>query len=178
MKKMIIIQKNTGVQLISHGSRLPAPSETINALTDMYRKETDFRVEVGYMEIHKTHIPHALNQLVEGTEINTVIPVPVFLAHGMHTTRDIPKILKLDNKNDKEENEDIDNSHNHSNHHEKEEDHHHSEKNESHDTMVHHHHDFEKIDFDGKIIYTEPFGADHLVLEIIKNRVNSAIDNK
>ena len=138
----------TGVLLISHGSRLPVASETINKLADMYRETTDFKVNVGYMEIREPNIPTALNELVEGTEIDTVIAVPVFLAHGIHTTRDIPTILGFI---EEEEHDHDDNGHHH-----------------------HHHHDIEKIDFDGKVIYTEPLGADPLILEIIKNRVNDA----
>jgi len=37
-----------------------------------------------------------------------------------------------------------------------------------------HQHD-EKAEFDGEIIYTEPIGADPRIVEIIKDRVNSAI---
>lgn len=138
----------TGVLLISHGSRLPVASETINKLADMYRETTDFKVNVGYMEIREPNIPTALSELLEGTEIDTVIAVPVFLAHGIHTTRDIPTILGFI---EEEEHDHDDNGHHH-----------------------HHHHDIEKIDFDGKVIYTEPLGADPLILEIIKNRVNDA----
>jgi len=149
--------KNTGILLISHGSRHPLASETFNQIVDMYREKTDFKVTVGYMEIHEPNIPVAINELVEGTEIDTVIAVPVFLAHGMHTTRDIPKILGLNNDKDEESN--VHHNHNHANDH----GHH------------HHHHDLEKIDFDGKIIYTDPLGADPLVIEIIKNRVDTAL---
>ncbi|BAW30764.1 MAG TPA: sirohydrochlorin nickelochelatase [Methanothermobacter sp.] len=40
----------------------------------------------------------------------------------------------------------------------------------------HHHHEHdEKADFDGEIIYTEPLGADPRIVEIIKDRVNSAL---
>jgi len=156
---------NTGILLISHGSRLPLSSETINKLAEMYRQETDLKIGVGYMEIHEPNIPDALDILVKGTEIDTVIAVPVFLAHGMHTTRDIPKILRLSEENEE-------NSHNHHlnspNHKNNEEDSH----------THHHHHDLEKINFDGKIIYTEPLGADPLVLEIIKNRVDSALNHQ
>ena len=152
---------NTGILLISHGSRHPLASETFNEIADMYRENTDFKVNVGYMEIHKPNIPQAINELVEGTEISTIIAVPVFLAHGMHTTRDIPKILGL--IDDEEESEDNHN-HQHKHHHHNGEEHHHG-----------HHHDFEKVEFDGEIIYTEPLGADPLVIEIIKNRVNKAL---
>ena len=165
----------TGILLISHGSRLPVASETINKLADMYREQTDFKINVGYMEIREPNIPTALDELVEGTEIDTVIAVPVFLAHGIHTTRDIPKILRLidDEKDDNEK-------HNHSKHNYPEYDHSkHNHEDKQHDKHKHHHHhhhhDIEKINFDGKIIYTEPLGADSLVLEIIKNRVNGAM---
>ncbi len=148
---------NTGILLISHGSRLPIASETITRLAEMYGQETDLKVGVAYMEIHEPNIPDALDILVKDTNIDTVIAVPVFLSHGMHTTRDIPKILRL-----KDEDSD-------------EVSHHHSH--EDHNEGSHHHsHDLEKINFDGKIIYTEPLGADPLVLEIIKKRVENALN--
>lgn len=148
---------NTGILLISHGSRLPIASETITRLAEMYEQETDLKVGVAYMEIHEPNIPDALDILVKDTNIDTVIAVPVFLSHGMHTTRDIPKILRL-----KDEDSD-------------EVSHHHSH--EDHNEGSHHHsHDLEKINFDGKIIYTEPLGADPLVLEIIKKRVENALN--
>jgi len=153
--------ENTGILLISHGSRHPLASETFNQIADMYREKTDFKVNVGYMEIHKPNIPQAINELVEGTEISTIIAVPVFLAHGMHTTRDIPKILGFTDDGDESDNHD-----HHKHHHHKDEKHHHGH---------HHHHDIEKVDFDGEILYTEPLGADPLVIEIIKNRVDTAL---
>lgn len=39
----------------------------------------------------------------------------------------------------------------------------------------HEHQHEEKIEFDGEIIYTEPLGADPRIVEIIKDRVNSAL---
>ena len=138
----------------------------------MYREKTDFKVNVGYMEIHKPNIPQAINELVEGTEINTIIAVPVFLAHGMHTTRDIPKILGLtDDEEEFEDNHNHNHPHNHNHNHP-----HNHPKDEEHQNAHHHHHDIEKVNFDGEIIYTEPLGADSLVIEIIKNRVKSAIN--
>ena len=145
---------NTGILLISHGSRHPLASKTFNQIADMFRKESDIKVNVGYMEIHEPNIPTAINELVEGTEIDTIIAVPVFLAHGMHTTRDIPNILGLSDDEEEHEHADEDNNAHHGHHH---------------------HHDIEKVDFDGEIIYTEPLGADPLVIEIIKNRVNTAL---
>ncbi|MDR0911192.1 MAG: sirohydrochlorin nickelochelatase [Methanobrevibacter sp.] len=153
----------TGVLLISHGSRLPYGKEVINTLADMYRKTTDYKVGVGYMEIAQPDIATAIDNLVEGTEINKIIAVPVFLAHGVHTKRDIPTILRLPVEEiDKPEKNSNKEGHNHHNH-----GHGHSHKHS-------HSHDIKKVNFDGKIVYTEPLGADSLILEIIKNRVNTA----
>jgi len=160
---------NTGILLISHGSRHPLASETFNQIADMFREKTEFKVNVGYMEIHKPNIPTAINELVEDTEIDTIIAVPVFLAHGIHTTRDIPKILGLNDSDDEKSDE-----HNH-HHHNKKDKHNSHEIEENHSHGHHHHHDIEKSDFNGKIIYTEPLGADSLVIEIIKNRVDNAL---
>lgn len=155
-KKANLMKEKVGILLISHGSRLPESSKTITKLADMYREYTTFKVGVAYMELHEPNIPTALNELVKNTEINTVIAVPVFLAHGMHTTRDIPRILGIAN--------DAEDSHNHHNNHKHNHGHNHS-------------HDFEKVNFDGKIIYTEPLGADPLLVEIIKNRVDTALND-
>jgi sirohydrochlorin cobaltochelatase len=155
-KKANSMKEKVGILLISHGSRLPESSKTINKLADMYREYTAFKVGVGYMELHEPNIPTALDDLVKNTEIDTVIVVPVFLAHGMHTTRDIPRILGIANDNE--------NSHNHHDNHKHNHGHNHSQ-------------DFEKVNFDGKIIYTEPLGADPLLVEIIKNRLDTALNS-
>ena len=77
---------------------------------------------------------------------------PVFLAHGVHTTEDIPRILGL--KND--DNYDGDHGHGHG----------HGHSHEEEDV---------NIEFEGEIIYTEPFGADKRIADIIKDRVNDAL---
>jgi sirohydrochlorin cobaltochelatase len=172
-KKPNFTSKNTGILLISHGSRHPIASETFNKIADMFRTETDFKVNVGYMEIHKPNIPRAINELVEDTEINTIIAVPVFLAHGIHTTQDIPKILGLNKEDNESEDHHNHNNEPHKHHHNGNE--HQKDKHNHHGNGHHHHHDLEKTNFNGKIIYTEPLGADPLLIEIIKNRVNTAL---
>lgn len=158
--KVISMKDKIGVLLISHGSRLPESIETINKLADMYREHTAFKVGIAYMELREPNIPTALDDLVKDTQINTVIVVPVFLSRGMHTTRDIPRILRLANDNTNED------SHNHDDNHKHNHGHGHN-----------HQHEFEKVNFDGKIIYTEPLGADPLLVEIIKNRVTNALND-
>jgi sirohydrochlorin cobalto/nickelchelatase len=141
-----------GVLLVGHGSRLPYGKDVVSQIAGMYSADEDFIVEVGFMNMSKPSIPEAINRLAEkGAE--KIIVTPVFLAHGVHTTEDIPRILGLNNGNDESENH----SHNHSHGH------------------GHSHEEEVKIDFDGEIIYTEPLGADKRIAEIIKDRVNDAL---
>ncbi len=138
-----------GVLLVGHGSRLPYGKDVVSQIADMYREDEDRLVEVGFMNMSKPSIPEAINLLAQqGAE--KIVVTPVFLAHGVHTTEDIPRILGFNN-----EHEGNGHSHGHS--------HSHEDINEV------------KIDFKGEIIYTEPLGADRRIAAIINDRVNDAL---
>ena len=93
----------TGILLLSHGSKLIDGAEVINAYKDMYTKQhPEAIVEVGYMEIRQPDIPSAFENLKQRADLDKVIVVPVFIANGVHTKRDIPKILGLDARIDEE----------------------------------------------------------------------------
>lgn len=140
----------TGVVLVGHGSRLPYGKDVVSQIAEIYRTKQDYMVEVGFMNMNKPSIPESINKLAkEGAD--RIVVTPVFLANGVHTTEDIPKILGL--KNDSHEE---DHGHNHAHGHNHEEE------------------DIE-IEFDGEIIYTEPLGADERIAEIVKDRVNDAL---
>jgi sirohydrochlorin cobaltochelatase len=133
-----------GVLLVGHGSRLPYGKDVVNQIADTYRENEDFLVEVGFMNMSKPSIPEAINSLAE-SGVEKIVVIPIFLAHGVHTTEDIPRILGLNNGHDEC-------THGHS--HDGEE---------------------VKINFKGEIIYTEPLGADKRIADIVKDRVNDAL---
>ncbi len=138
-----------GVLLVGHGSRLPFGKDVVSQIANMYREDEGCLVEVGFMNMSKPSIPEAINSLaIQGAE--KIVVTPVFLAHGVHTTEDIPRILGFKN-----EQEDCGHSHGHS--------HSHEDENEV------------KIEFKGEIIYTEPLGADRRIAAIISDRVNDAL---
>jgi sirohydrochlorin ferrochelatase len=138
-----------GVVLVGHGSRLPYGKDVVSQIAEMYRKDQDNLVEVGFMNMSKPSIPEAINMLAEnGAE--KIVVTPVFLAHGVHTTEDIPRILGLNNGDDE-----TGHSHPHGHNHDHEEE--------------------VKINFKGEIIYTEPLGADKRIADIVKDRVNDAL---
>ena len=149
-------KNNVGILLISHGSRLPYGREVINKIADIYREKTDSPVMISFMEMTKPSIPTAVNQLAE-KGVEKIVAIPVFLAHGVHTKQDIPKLLKI-KKSDPEEHEHEGKGHSHGHGH----DHSHGEETE-------------EIQFDGEIIYTEPLGPDERIVDIITDRVNDAL---
>jgi sirohydrochlorin cobaltochelatase len=138
----------TGVLIISHGSRLNYNREFITDVFNQYKSNTDYVVGQGFMELMEPTIPQAVSELVENNDLDRLIAIPVFIAPGVHTTRDIPTILGL-----LEDDSASDHSHSH-----------------------HHHHN-EKIEFDGEVLYADPLGSDSLVIEIIKERVENEIKN-
>ena len=140
--------EKTGILLLSHGSRLDEGEEVIKAYKEMYTEEfPDMPVEYGFMEIRKPGIPETIKKLTSENDLEKIIVVPVFVAHGLHTKRDIPHLLGIES--------DYDESQESSHHH-------------------HHHHDHEeeKVEFDGEIILTDPLGIDKRMYEIIKDRVS------
>ena len=150
----------TGILLLSHGSRLDDGEEVIKAYKEMYVEEfPDMPVEYGFMEIRKPGIPETIKKLTTENDLDRIIVVPVFVAHGLHTKRDIPGLLGIES--DYEEDD-------HGHHH------HHHDHGHDHGHHHHHHHDHdeEEVDFDGEIILTDPLGVDRRMFEIIKDRVS------
>ncbi|ACX72387.1 cobalamin (vitamin B12) biosynthesis CbiX protein [Methanocaldococcus vulcanius M7] len=132
--------------LVGHGSRLPYSKELLVNLAEKIKEKNLFPiVEIGMMEFNEPTIPEAVKKAID-QGAKKIIVVPVFLAHGIHTTRDIPKMLGL-----------IEDTHEDDHHH-----HHHH----------HHHHDFEKLEIpeDVEIVYREPIGADDRIVDIIIDR--------
>ncbi len=155
--------KKTGILLLSHGSRLDEGEEVIKAYRDMYAEEfPEAIVEYGFMEIRKPGIPETIKKLTSENDLEKIIVVPVFIAHGLHTKRDIPKLLGIESDFDEES---ISGHHHH----------HHGHDHDHHDHGHHHHHhdhDEEEVHFDGEIVLTDPIGIDKRLYEIIKDRVS------
>ena len=132
--------------LVGHGSRLPYSKELLVKLAEKIKEKNIFPiVEIGIMEFNEPTIPQAIKNAIE-QGAKKIIVVPVFLAHGIHTKKDIPKLLGLIEDNGKE--------HHHEHHHH------------------HHHHEHEKLEIpeDVEIIYREPIGADDRIVDIIIDR--------
>ncbi|MEO2118065.1 MAG: sirohydrochlorin nickelochelatase, partial [Methanocaldococcus sp.] len=81
--------------LVGHGSRLPYSKELLVKLAEKIKEKNIFPiVEIGIMEFNEPTIPQAIKNAIE-QGAKKIIVVPVFLAHGIHTKKDIPKLLGL-----------------------------------------------------------------------------------
>jgi len=94
MVKDSLSEEGIGILLIGHGSTLPYGSKVINELAKYYKKDSDFPVEVGFMNVENPTIPSAINMLAK-KGVTRIIAVPIFIAHGLHTKEDIPYMLGL-----------------------------------------------------------------------------------
>ena len=159
-----MVDKKTGILLLSHGSRLDDGEEVIKAYKEMYVEEfPDMPVEYGFMEIRKPGIPETIKKLTTENDLDKIIVVPVFVAHGLHTKRDIPGLLGIES--------DYEEEHHHHHHHDHDD---HDDHGHHHGHHHHHHHDHdeEPVEFDGEIVLTDPLGIDKRMYEIIKDRVS------
>ena len=161
---------DTGILLVGHGSRLPYNKEVVYTIAQKYAEtQPDYAIEVGFMELAEPDIPTAFNKL-KSTGVNRIIVTPVFLAHGMHTKRDIPTILGLEPADmEKELGHSSSSGHGHHHHHDHDD---HDKKEEGHHHHHHHHGEVECVEFDGELVYTEPLGANDAIVDIVAERVN------
>lgn len=133
-----------GILLVGHGSSLPYGQEVLYKLAEGYRKDSDYPVEVGFMNIAEPSIATAVDTLKK-RQIKKIIIVPAFIAHGIHTKQDIEYVLRLSD--------------------------------EKRPSKIHNFDESERIDFNGEIIYTEPFGADSRIVEILEEKINNIIES-
>ncbi len=147
------MNKKTGVLIIGHGSKMPYNKEVVTTIAQKLDKKIENTVESGFMELVEPNIPQQVNKLKQ-QNMDRIIVVPAFLSHGIHTKVDIPTILRLPHSH-----EGLEHSH-----------HHH-----------HHHHDDEReakselIDFDGEIIYLDPFESDDKIVDIVEKRLKDVL---
>lgn len=86
---------------MGHGSSLPHNKEVITKVANMIaEKNPDTIVRIGFMNMNNPTIDEGL-EAFENTGVSSIIAVPLFLAHGVHTTEDIPEILGISRENRK-----------------------------------------------------------------------------
>lgn len=86
---------SVGLILVGHGSGLPHYKESLEKLASIIRGRSQFKVvEISFMIKDKPTIAEAID-LVCRQGVKKVVLMPVFLAQGVHTEKDIPEMLGL-----------------------------------------------------------------------------------
>ncbi len=89
---------NVGLVIIGHGSKLPHNRENLEKLASILRKKSKFKlVEISFMVRDKPTIPEAIESLAKHG-VTKIVLIPAFLAPGVHTTREIPEMIGLKEK--------------------------------------------------------------------------------
>jgi len=81
------------VLLIDHGSHSPEANQVLEDLAGMVRASAGLPVRTAHLQWAKPDIATAVKACVEAGASELVV-VPVFLAPGKHSTRDIPAQLQ------------------------------------------------------------------------------------
>ena len=93
------MNEKIGILVLGHGSKLPYNKEVITAVANQIaEKHPDTTVRTGFMNMNNPTMNEGL-QAFKNADISNIIAVPVFLAHGVHTTEDIPQILGISREN-------------------------------------------------------------------------------
>ncbi|MCZ7362231.1 MAG: sirohydrochlorin nickelochelatase [Candidatus Methanoperedens sp.] len=104
------MNEKIGILALGHGSKHPHNKEVVTGVAELIaKKHNNVVVRTGFMNMNTPTMKEGLDAF-SGTGVSTIIAVPIFLAHGVHTMEDIPQILgisrdsrkttiKLDGKN-------------------------------------------------------------------------------
>lgn len=89
------MKEKIGILALGHGSKLPYNKEVVTEVADLIAKKyNNAEVRIGFMNMNSPSMDEGLKAF-EGTGVTTIVAVPIFLAHGVHTTEDIPQILGI-----------------------------------------------------------------------------------
>jgi len=89
------MSEKIGILALGHGSKHPHNKEVVTGVAELIaNKYRDIVVRTGFMNMNKPTMKEGL-EAFRGTGVSTIIAVPIFLAHGVHTMEDIPQILGI-----------------------------------------------------------------------------------
>ena len=183
--------------LVGHGSKMPYSKQLLVDLAEKIRARGKFEnVDIGVMDFNEPTIAQSLKKAIDGGSKRITV-MPVFLAPGIHTTQDIPRILGLLNEEEEcthdhgqpDQPDQPDHGHKHDHGHNKDQsfsgkilkilkpaDKHDQGHNHDHHHGHHGHHhrcrgEKAHIPKDVEIIYKKPIGADDRIVDILIDRV-------
>jgi sirohydrochlorin cobaltochelatase len=89
----IFMTEKIGILALGHGSRHPHNKEVVEGVAQLIAKKyKNTVVRIGFMNMNTPTMKEGL-EAFKGTGVSTIVAIPIFLAHGVHTMEDIPQIL-------------------------------------------------------------------------------------
>jgi sirohydrochlorin ferrochelatase len=90
-----MIQDNFGVLVLGHGSKLAYNKNTVEAVANMLAERmSNAVIKTAYLNTDSPTVEEGIESFAQ-TDVTTLYVLPLFLAHGTHTLKDIPEILGL-----------------------------------------------------------------------------------
>ena len=87
------MNEKIGILALGHGSKHPHNKEVVTGVAELIAKKyKNVVVRTGFMNMNNPTMKEGLDAF-KGTGVTTIVAVPIFLAHGVHTMEDIPLIL-------------------------------------------------------------------------------------
>lgn len=89
------MENNIGVLVLGHGSSLPYNKEVVSAVAEMIGNgDETMVVKTAFLNLDTPTLHEGLKSF-EGTGVEKIVALPCFLAPGVHTTQDIPRVLGI-----------------------------------------------------------------------------------
>jgi sirohydrochlorin ferrochelatase len=86
---------DVGILVLGHGSTKPYNKEMVEKCAELIGKNHDGPVRMAFLNMDEPNIATGLESF-SGTKVKTIVALPIFLAHGVHTLEDIPNELSVD----------------------------------------------------------------------------------
>jgi sirohydrochlorin ferrochelatase len=84
-----------GLLVVGHGSSMPYNKQLIEEIAAKIGKKMPNAVtRTGFMNINSPTIKDGIDSF-KGTGIRKIVVFPLFLARGVHTTEDVPRLIGL-----------------------------------------------------------------------------------
>lgn len=97
-KKKTLLDKQTGVVILGHGSRLKKANALIsNIIGGLKQSSGLLKVYPAYLQLAKPDLVQSLERLAK-SGCRRIIIIPFFLFVGNHVSRDIPEIIEQEKK--------------------------------------------------------------------------------
>ncbi len=89
-------KKKGAIVITGHGSRLPYNMEVLQFIKESLKKDDSFngfKIEIGFVQINSPKLSEVLEHLIKDGYREIIVAL-VFISRGIHTDKDIRKVVE------------------------------------------------------------------------------------